>query len=125
MFVDIVRDEAHDAGLNIAFKGDIDLKKLQKLIDEKGAENIAYICLAVTVNLAGGQPVSMANMRAVRELTAAHGIKVFYDATRCVENAYFIKEQEQGFENKSIAEIVHEMFSYADGCTMSGKKTVW
>ena len=121
-FVDIVRDEAHDAGLNIAFKGDIDLKKLQKLIDEKGAENIAYICLAVTVNLAGGQPVSMANMRAVRELTEAHGIKVFYDATRCVENAYFIKEQEQGFENKSIAEIVHEMFSYADGCTMSGKK---
>lgn len=122
VFVDIVRDEAHDAGLNVAFKGDIDLKKLQKLIDEKGAENIAYICLAVTVNLAGGQPVSMANMRAVRELTAAHGIKVFYDATRCVENAYFIKEQEQGFENKSIAEIVHEMFSYADGCTMSGKK---
>ncbi|MDE9620498.1 tyrosine phenol-lyase [Citrobacter portucalensis] len=122
VFVDIVRDEAHDAGLNIAFKGDIDLKKLQKLIDEKGAENIAYICLAVTVNLAGGQPVSMANMRAVRELTASHGIKVFYDATRCVENAYFIKEQEQGFENKSIAEIVHEMFSYADGCTMSGKK---
>ncbi|MDA8504476.1 tyrosine phenol-lyase [Citrobacter sp. Awk 2] len=122
VFFDIVRDEAHDAGLNIAFKGDIDLKKLQKLIDEKGAENIAYICLAVTVNLAGGQPVSMANMRAVRELTAAHGIKVFYDATRCVENAYFIKEQEQGFENKSIAEIVHEMFSYADGCTMSGKK---
>ncbi|MCO4135665.1 tyrosine phenol-lyase [Citrobacter portucalensis] len=122
VFVDIVRDEAHDAGLNIAFKGDIDLQKLQKLIDEKGAENIAYICLAVTVNLAGGQPVSMANMRAVRELTTAHGIKVFYDATRCVENAYFIKEQEQGFENKSIAEIVHEMFSYADGCTMSGKK---
>lgn len=121
-FVDIVRDEAHDAGLNIAFKGDIDLKKLQKLIDEKGAENIAYICLAVTVNLAGGQPVSMTNMRAVRELTQAHGIKVFYDATRCVENAYFIKEQEKGFENKSIKEIVHEMFSYADGCTMSGKK---
>lgn len=121
-FVDIVRDEAHDAGLNIAFKGDIDLKKLQKLIDEKGAENIAYICLAVTVNLAGGQPVSMTNMRAVRELTQAHGIKVFYDATRCVENAYFIKEQEKDFENKSIKEIVHEMFSYADGCTMSGKK---
>lgn len=121
-FVDIVRDEAHDAGLNIAFKGDIDIKKLQKLIDEKGAENIAYICLAVTVNLAGGQPVSMANMRAVRELTQANGIKVFYDATRCVENAYFIKEQEKGFENKTIKEIVHEMFSYADGCTMSGKK---
>ncbi|EID2634044.1 tyrosine phenol-lyase [Escherichia coli] len=122
IFVDIIRDEAHDAALDVPFKGDIDLKKLQKLIDEKGAENIAYICLAVTVNLAGGQPVSMANMRAVRELTKAHNIKVFYDATRCVENAYFIKEQEKGFENKSIKEIVHEMFSYADGCTMSGKK---
>lgn len=121
-FVDIIRDEAHDASLDIPFKGNIDLKKLQKLIDDKGAENIAYICLAVTVNLAGGQPVSMANMRAVRELTKAHNIKVFYDATRCVENAYFIKEQEKGFENKSIKEIVHEMFSYADGCTMSGKK---
>jgi tyrosine phenol-lyase len=117
-----VRDEAHDATLNVPFKGNIDLNKLQKLIDEKGAKNIAYICLAVTVNLAGGQPVSMENMRAVRELTSAHGIKVYYDATRCVENAYYIKEQEKGFENKSIKEIVHEMFSYADGCTMSGKK---
>lgn len=122
IFVDIIRDEAHDAQLDIPFKGDIDLGKLQKLIDEKGAENIAYICLAVTVNLAGGQPVSMANMKAVRELTQKHGIKVYYDATRCVENAYFIKEQEAGFEKTSIADIVREMFSYADGATMSGKK---
>lgn len=121
-FVDIVRDEAHDAGLNIPFKGNIDLNKLEKLINEKGAENIAYICLAVTVNLAGGQPVSMANMKAVRELTAKHGIKVFYDATRCVENAYFIKEQEEGYQDVSIKDIVHEMFSYSDGATMSGKK---
>ena len=122
IFVDIIRDEAHDATLDIPFKGNIDLNKLQRLIDEKGAENIAYVCLAVTVNLAGGQPVSMANMRAVRELTNKYGIKVFYDATRCVENAYFIKEQEEGFADKSITEIVLEMFSYADGCTMSGKK---
>ncbi len=122
IFIDIIRDEAHDAGLDIPFKGNIDLNKLQKLIDEKGAENIAYVCLAVTVNLAGGQPVSMENMRAVRELTNKYGIKVFYDATRCVENAYYIKEQEAGFENKTIKEIVREMFSYADGCTMSGKK---
>ncbi|HHT22735.1 MAG TPA: tyrosine phenol-lyase [Bacteroidales bacterium] len=121
-FVDIICDEAHDASLDIPFKGNIDLNKLQKLIDEKGAENIAYVCLAVTVNLAGGQPVSMQNMREVRELTNKYGIKVFYDATRCVENAYFIKEQEAGFENTSIQDIVHEMFSYADGCTMSGKK---
>jgi len=121
-FVDIVRDEAHDAGLKVPFKGDIDLNKLARLIEEKGADNIAYICLAVTVNLAGGQPVSMANMRAVHEMTRQYGIKIFYDATRCVENAYFIKEQEAGYENSSIKDIVHEMFSYADGCTMSGKK---
>lgn len=122
IFVDIIRDEAHDAGLDIPFKGDIDLNKLQKLIDEKGAENIAYVCLAVTVNLAGGQPVSMKNMREVRQLVDKYKINVFYDATRCVENAYFIKEREEGFAGKSIQEIVREMFSYADGCTMSGKK---
>ncbi|MDD2283144.1 MAG: tyrosine phenol-lyase [Eubacteriales bacterium] len=122
IFVDIIRDEAHDAALDIPFKGDIDIKKLEKLINEKGAENIAYVCLAVTVNLAGGQPVSMANMKAVRELTAKHGIKVFFDATRFAENAYFIKEQEKGYENKTILEIVREMFSYSDGATMSGKK---
>lgn len=72
-FVDIIRDEAHDAALNIQFKGDIDLQKLQQLIDETGAENIAYVCLSVTVNLAGGQPVSMKNMRAVREMTRKCG----------------------------------------------------
>lgn len=122
IFVDIIRDEAHDASLEVPFKGNIDLNKIQKLIDEKGAENIAYICLAVTVNLAGGQPVSMQNMKEVRELTKKHGIKVYYDATRCVENAYYIKEQEEGYADKTIKEIVREMFSYADGATMSGKK---
>ncbi len=122
IFVDIIRDEAHDASLNIPFKGNIDLKKLETLINEQGAENIAYVCLAVTVNLAGGQPVSMENMKAVRKLTEKHGIKVFYDATRCVENAFYIKEQEAGYADKTIKEIVREMFSYSDGCTMSGKK---
>lgn len=122
IFTDIINDEAHDAKLDIQFKGNIDLNKLENLIKENGAENIAYVCLAITVNLAGGQPVSMENMRAVRDLTDKYGIKVFYDATRCVENAYFIKEQEEGFADKTIKEIVHEMFSYSDGCTMSGKK---
>lgn len=121
-FIDIIREEAHDATLDIPFKGDIDVEKLEQIIQEKGAENIAYICLAVTVNLAGGQPVSMANMRAVREVADKYGVKIFYDATRCVENAYYIKEQEEGYADKTIKEIVHEMFSYADGCTMSGKK---
>ncbi len=122
MFVDIIRDEAHDAALNIPFKGNIDINKLKKLIDEKGAENIAYVCLAVTVNLAGGQPVSMANMREVSELCRPLGIKVMYDCTRFAENAFYIQEQEEGYQDKSIAEIVKEMFSYADGATMSGKK---
>lgn len=122
IFVDIIRDEAHDAGLNVPFKGDICLDKLKKLVDEKGAENIAYVCLAVTVNLAGGQPVSMKNMREVSEYCRPLGIKVMYDCTRFAENAFFIQEQEEGYQDKSIAEIVKEMFSYADGATMSGKK---
>lgn len=122
IFVDIIQDIAHDSGAYHPFKGNIDTAKLQKLIDEVGAENIAYVCLAVTVNLAGGQPVSMENMKEVRELTNKYGIKVFYDATRCVENAYFIKEREPGYENAEIKDIVREMFSYSDGATMSGKK---
>ncbi|HHV41550.1 MAG TPA: tyrosine phenol-lyase [Clostridiaceae bacterium] len=122
IFVDIIKDEAHDASLNVPFKGDIDIAKLEKIIAEKGAENIAYVCLAVTVNLAGGQPVSMKNMREVSAICRQNKINVFYDATRFAENAYFIKEQEEGYEDKSIQEITFEMFSYADGCTMSGKK---
>ena len=122
IFYDIICDEAHDSTIDLPFKGNIDVKKLEKLINEHGAEKIAYVCLAVTVNLAGGQPVSMANIKEVRELTAKHGIKVFYDATRCVENAYFIKEREPGYQDRSIKSIVREMYSYADGCTMSGKK---
>lgn len=121
-FRDIIIDEAHDSAIDVPFKGNIDLKKLQALIDEVGPEKIPYVCLAVTVNLAGGQPVSMENMRDVRKLCDKYGLKVFYDATRCVENAYFIKKREQGYADKSIKEIVHEMFSYSDGATMSGKK---
>lgn len=122
VFVDIIRDEAHDSAVELPFKGDIDLAKLQRLIDEQGAEKIAYVCCAVTVNLAGGQPVSMKNIRETSEMCRKYGIKMFMDATRCVENAYFIKEREQGYADKTVKEIVLETFSYADGCTMSGKK---
>lgn len=122
IFIDIIREEAHDATKNIPFKGDIDVEKMERIIQEKGAENIAYVCLAVTVNLAGGQPVSMKNMKEVRRVADKYGVKVFYDATRCVENAYFIKEQEEEYKDKSIKEICHEMFSYSDGATCSGKK---
>ncbi len=122
IFIDIIREEAHDATKNIPFKGDIDVEKMERIIQEKGAENIAYVCLAVTVNLAGGQPVSMKNMKEVRKVADKYGVKVFYDATRCVENAYFIKEQEEEYKDKTIKEICHEMFSYSDGATCSGKK---
>lgn len=122
IFQDIIIDEAHDSTAQLPFKGNADLNKIKSLIERVGAENIAYVCMAVTVNLAGGQPVSMQNLRDVYALCQQHGIKVFMDATRCVENAYFIKEREEGYSDKSIKSIVHEMFSYSDGCTMSGKK---
>lgn len=121
-FRDIIIDEAHDSQHEHPFKGNVDVKKLQALIDEVGAERIPYICLAVTVNLAGGQPVAMSNIKAVYELAQKYNIKVMMDATRCVENACFIKQREPGYENKTIKEIVKEMYSYSDGCTMSGKK---
>lgn len=122
-FRDVICDEAHDPNRDdVPFKGNVDINKFQALIDEVGADKIPYICLAVTVNLAGGQPVSMGNIKAVSELAHKHGIKVMYDATRCVENAYFIKTREEGYEDVSIKDIVREMFSYGDGCTMSGKK---
>ncbi len=121
-FRDVIIDEAHDSTYDHPFKGNVDLEKFQALIDEVGADYIPYICLAVTVNLAGGQPVSMENMKAVSNVSKKHNIKVMFDATRCVENAYFIKEREEGYADKTIAEILHEMMSYADGCTMSGKK---
>ena len=121
-FRDVIIDEAHDAEIDLPFKGNIDLNKLQALIDEVGAEKIPYVCLAVTVNLAGGQPVSMANMRDVQKLCRKYGIKIFSDCTRCVENAYFIKKREEGYQDKTIKEILLEMFSYCDGATMSGKK---
>lgn len=121
-FVDVIMDEAHQSDAEVKFKGNVDLNKYKKLIDEVGAEKIPYICVAVTVNMAGGQPVSMKNLKEVKELSEKNGIKVMFDATRCVENAYFIKEQEEGYEDKTVAAILKEMMSYADGCTMSGKK---
>jgi len=122
-FVDVIRDEAHEPERDdIPFKGDVDLEKYEALIKRVGPENIPYICVAVTVNMAGGQPTSMGNLKAVYKMSRKYGIRVIFDATRCVENAYFIKTREPGYENKTIAEIVREMFSYSDGCTMSGKK---
>ncbi len=121
-FVDVIIDEAHDPDSTHPFKGDVDLQKLEDLIKKVGEKKIPYISVAATVNMAGGQPISMKNMRAVRELTNKYGIRIIFDATRAVENAYFIKMREKGYEGKSIAEILKEMCSNTDGATMSGKK---
>lgn len=121
-FVDVIIDEAHDPSNTHPFKGNVDLQKLEDLIGKVGAKKIPYISIAGTVNMAGGQPISMENLRQVRELCSRHGIKIIFDATRAVENAYFIKVREPGYATKSVAEIVKEMCSYTDGCTMSGKK---
>jgi tyrosine phenol-lyase len=121
-FVDIIIDEAHDPTSTHPFKGNVDIGKLEDLIKKVGAKKIPYVSIAATVNMAGGQPISMENMRQVRDITRKHGIRVILDATRAVENAYFIKMREKGYENKSIADILYESCSYSDGCTMSGKK---
>ncbi len=121
-FVDVIIDEAHDSQNPHPFKGNIDLKKVEALIKQHGASKIPYICVATTVNMAGGQPISMENLKALRKLTKKHGIKIILDMTRVAENAYFIQEREKGYAKKSIAEIVLETCSYTDGATMSAKK---
>jgi len=121
-FVDVIIDQAHDAQDLHPFKGNIDLAKLEQLVKEQGADKIAYVSMAGTVNMAGGQPVSMENVKAVRALCDHYGIRLFLDATRMVENAFFIQEREPGFADKSIAQILKEFCGYTDGAWMSGKK---
>ncbi len=121
-FQDVIIDEAHDPANLHPFKGNVDLDKVQAIIDKHGAENIAYISVAGTVNMAGGQPVSMANIKALRELCDKHGVKIYLDATRMMENAYFIQEREEGYADKTIAEILKEFCSYTDAAWMSAKK---
>jgi tyrosine phenol-lyase len=121
-FHDVIVDEAHDPQALLPFKGNVDLAKVQALIDEVGADRIPYVSLAGTVNMAGGQPVSMANVRELRALCDANGIRLLLDATRMVENSLFIQEREEGYADKSIAEILLEFCSYTDGAWMSAKK---
>lgn len=121
-FVDVIVPEAHDPDCDRPFKGNVDLDALSALIERVGAEHIPYISLAATVNMAGGQPVSMANARALHQIARQNGIRVMLDATRAVENAYFIQQREAGYQSKSVAQILKEFCSYTDGCTMSGKK---
>lgn len=121
-FVDVIIPEAHDPAAELPFKGDVDLNALEALIRRVGPSRIPYISMAATVNMAGGQPVSMANMKSVRSLADRFGLRIFLDATRAVENAYFIQQREPGYRDKSVAAILREFCSHSDGCTMSGKK---
>lgn len=121
-FVDVIIDEAHDPTNQHPFKGNVDLDKLQALIDKVGAQKIPYISLAGTVNMAGGQPVSMTNLRALRELCDLYGIPIYLDATRMVENSFFIQEREAGYSDIPIAAILNEFCGHTDGAWMSAKK---
>jgi tyrosine phenol-lyase len=121
-FTDVIIDEAHDPTSDHPFKGNVDLDKLESVIQSAGAKRIPYVSVAATVNMAGGQPISLANLKAVRELTTAHGVRVILDAARAVENAYFIQQRESGYADKSVAAILMEICAQTDGCTMSAKK---
>jgi tyrosine phenol-lyase len=121
-FVDVIIPEGHDPANEHPFKGNVDLEALENLVKKVGPERIPYVCVGATVNMAGGQPVSMANIRAVRQLADKHRLRIMLDATRAVENAYFIQQREPGYQSKPVAEILKEFCSYTDGCTMSGKK---
>ncbi len=120
--VDLAVPEAFDPDRDLPFKGNMDLGKLEAFITGTGAENIPIGMLTVTNNSAAGQPVSMANIKATAALYHRYGIPFFFDACRFAENAWFIKTREPGYADRSVAEIALEMFSYADGCTMSAKK---
>ena len=119
-FVDVIVEEAHDPSATTPFKGDVDLDMLEKVMER--AERVPYLSIAATVNMAGGQPISMANLRAVRALADRHGTLLIFDATRAIENAFFIQEREEGYASRSVAEILREMCDLTDGCTMSAKK---
>jgi len=121
-FRDVIIDEAHEPHVFHPFKGNIDLDKLRAIVDEIGSERIPYVSFETNVNMAGGQPVSMANLRAVYEFCQANDILVMLDATRALENAYFIQQREAGHEQRSIADILREICSYSDGATVSSKK---
>jgi len=120
--VDMLNEIGKHPNLVADFKGNMDIAALGKFIEERGAENIPLCMITVTNNSGGGQPVSMENIRHTKKLLQKYGIPLFIDACRFAENAYFIKLREQGYAEKSVREIVKEMFSYADGCTMSAKK---
>lgn len=122
VFHDVIVDEAHDPASEFLFKGNVDLEKLDAIVRRYGALHVPYVSVAATVNMAGGQPISMRNLREVSEYAKSRGILVVLDATRAVENAWFIQQREPGWRDTSIAEILRAMCDLADAATMSGKK---
>jgi tryptophanase len=120
--IDCVVEEAKDPTMRAPFKGNMDVEKLEKLINELGPENVGLVVMTITNNSAGGQPVSVQNMRDVSAVCKKYGIPLDIDAARYAENAFFVKQREEEFKDASIKEIVKEMFSYADYFTMSAKK---
>ena len=121
-FTDIIIDEAHDPESEHPFKGNVDLDKLDRVVKKYGAKRVPYVSIATNVNMAGGQPISMRNLKDLRAYTKKHGILIIHDMTRVAENAYFIQKREKGYADKSIREIVFEICSLTDGATMSAKK---
>ena len=120
-FVDVIVDEAHDPASECPFKGDVDLGKLERVFQENPGR-VPYVSVAATVNMAGGQPISLANMKAVYELARHYAVKVILDATRIAENAWFIQQREPGQQGRSVGKIVKDLCAASDGCTMSAKK---
>lgn len=121
-FEDIIIDEAHDPENEFPFKGNVDLNKLEALVKKYGAKKIPYVSIATSVNMAGGQPISIQNLKELRAFTRKHGIRVIHDMTRVAENAHFIQQREKGYHYKPIREIVKEICALTDGATMSAKK---
>lgn len=121
-FEDIIIDEAHDPESLHPFKGNVNLNKLERLIDKYGAKKIPYVSIATSVNMAGGQPISLQNLKELRALTHEHGIRIIHDMTRVAENAHFIQQREKGYHNTPVRDIVKKICSLTDGATMSAKK---
>ena len=121
-FVDVIIDEAHDADNTHPFKGNVDFDKLDALVNKVGAEKIPYVCIATCVNMAGGQPISLQNLKQLRTWCDQHKIMLVHDMTRVAENAYFIQQREDGYQDKSVREIVYEICALTDAATMSAKK---
>jgi tryptophanase len=120
--VDLICEEGKHPSIPASFKGNMDTVALRHFIEEKGSANIPLVMVTITNNSGGGQPVSMANIREIRSICDQYGIPLYIDACRFAENCYFIKLREQGYQTRSVPEIARELFSYADGCTMSAKK---